>query len=39
MQMVPASKIRHAQKQIAKVDERRGTFKEAKRAIQEAKMK
>jgi hypothetical protein len=37
--MVPASDIKHAQRQIDKVDKRKGQFKDARRAIKEAEMK
>ena len=37
--MVPASAIKHAQRQIDKVDMRNGKFSEAKRAYEEAEMK
>jgi hypothetical protein len=37
--MVPASKIKHAQKQIDKVGRREGRFKDAELAFKQAKMK
>jgi hypothetical protein len=37
--MVPERDIKHAQRQIDKVDRRNGQFRDAKRAYQEAEMK